>query len=228
MDGSTVTLTATPKPGCRFERWDGEYNSEYNKTENPRKIIVHKDESYTAIFKNNNSVVIRDMYQTYKPDYYICKINVATKEMIFQSSVNSSSAMSTYLCYRWDGSIMTGIYYGHSEISFATIQVPDGWGGYREEIDLEESRISHGNPFLWYLSSAGESIIIGNENVGNWIDKNITLRITSIDVNAKLVSFVAEATVGNLGRCIQSNNSWDDAATANFSITATDIPLIVE
>lgn len=225
IDGSTVTLTATPNPGYRFERWDDGYNN----TENPRRIIVHRDATYTAVFKNNTSVVIRDMYQTYKPNYFTCKIDVATKEMTFVSSISATSSdMMTCLRYRWDGPIISGIYSGQSDINFATAQVSNGWGGFYEEIDLEASQISLGNPCLWYLSNPNTFITIGNETIGNWMDKRMTLRITSIDLDAKLVSFMAEATIGNLNGCIQSNSSWDDAATASFSITANDIPIIIQ
>lgn len=56
--GTSVTLTASPKTGCKFVKWSD------NVTTNPRTVKVTGNTTYTAYFEKNNytvSVVLRDI-----------------------------------------------------------------------------------------------------------------------------------------------------------------------
>ena len=64
--GSTVTITATPKTGYHFERWND------NNTDNPRIVSVSGDATYTAYFAPDKYTVTFnnwDNSELYKADF---------------------------------------------------------------------------------------------------------------------------------------------------------------
>lgn len=207
VEGSTATLEAIPNPGCRFERW----NDGYNNTENPRRINVHKDASYMAVFKNNTSVKVKDDFysQTYDYENYSCYFDVSSKKMIFSTSLFSTRPYPMIeLQYKWDGEICNGTFVGHSNIDFSA------------------PNITLGNPYLWFYNYnySDNPVYIGNQSVGDIWCEDVTLKIVSINLDTKLVSFTVDAN------CLDYYPSgFSDAHNQHhLTITATDIPITVQ
>ncbi len=232
IDGSTAVLTAVPNAGYSFDHWkDG------NNTENPRKITVWRDATYNAVFKKSTSVHLNVSYwDSYPYDHYVshsydyeysnCTFATNSKQLSFVASKYSTvSYPMIRILYNWDGEISPGVFSGHPVVDIATTQEPNVWGGYYEVVDLANSHISPGNPSMWYAEYSSDIIEIGGGSYGRWLDNSMTIKITSIDLSNKLVSFTAEATIGDLDWCCNLGNSWDNTPTRSITVTATDIPL---
>ncbi len=232
IDGSTAVLAAFPNAGYSFDHWKGGNNKE-----NPREIKVWQDASYIAVFKKNTSVKVNISYwnsydhfvsQSYDYAYSDCIFATNSKQLSFVASKYSNAAYPMIrVLYNWDGEITTGVFSGHPMVDIAITQEPSGWGGYFDVVDLENSHVSSGNPSMWYAENSSDMIEIGEGSYGRWLDQSMTIKITSIDLPNKLVSFTAEATIGDLDWCCDVGNSWDDAPTRSLTVTATDIPLTI-
>lgn len=226
--GSNVTLTAFPKVGYKFDRWkihgDGTYGSG-SSSSNPYQTTVYSDKSYVAFFKCNTNVRVSD-YGTYSYNFFDCHINVLSKEFDFVTAPTSTGYPIIKIRFEWPDEVTTGTFFGHSLINLAIIGA-NSWGN-NTEIDFDESQILPGNPSLWYYSGDGMALNLGNETFGNWWDKEMTLNITNINLDDMLISFVVNTTIGNLKSCIDNVSDWSEAITRQLTITATDVPIIIQ
>lgn len=205
IDGSTAVLTAVPNAGYSFGHW-----KEGNSKENPRKITVNRDATYTAVFKSNASVKVKDDFyvKTYEYECYDCYIDVSSNKLTFSTSLYSSRPYPmAELQYEWNGEICNGTFVGHSSI------------------DFEFLNITLGNPFLWYYDSdyLNNPVYIGNQAVGDIWCENVTLKIASINLDTKLVSFIVDAN------CLDYHyEPYVGHSQHHLTITVTDVPLIIQ
>ena len=185
------TAELIAKPNSGFKFYRWKDEYGYSNTENPRHIIVEKDASYKAIF-SNALVRIKNDSLTSDYEYFETYIDSSQKRMVFVAAPTTTLFPKIKLQYDWDGEITTGLFFGYSETDIGASD----------------------NPCLWYFYNPDSDIY------GNGWGKNIALTISKIDLDALLVSFVADVKV------IQD---YYDSNTTSFqlTITATDIPLIL-
>lgn len=198
IDGNTAILTAIPNAGYIFDHWRCPYSSygSYSSTKNPLNAPVNEDAFYTAHFKSNASVKMIARNTTYNCSYYNSHIDLSLKRMIFEGAPSTNKYPRITLQYDWDEKITSGVFFGHSETEFGASQ----------------------NPSVYYYSD-------NDYYLGAGWGKDITLSVTKIDLDARLISFVADAKVFQI-----EGYSYNSCDTISFqlTVTATDIPLILQ
>lgn len=205
VDGSTAVLTAIPKSGYSFDHWEESWSKE-----NPREIKVWKDATYTAVFKCNASVMVKDDFygRTYEYECYDCDLDLNSNKLTFSTSMFSSRLYPMIeLQYKWSGEICNGTFVGYSNIDFSS------------------SNITLGNPYLWYYDSdyADNPVYIGNQAVGDIWCEDVALKIVSIDLDTKLASFIVDAN------CLDYHYEYYVGHRPHhLTITVTDVPLVFQ
>lgn len=84
--GTSVTLSATPKPGWKFKRWND------GNTQNPRTIQVAQSKSYTAEFESN--LTYHDFLGTYRVNYHDWDLNMDRSHTATISVVSVGSTIT--------------------------------------------------------------------------------------------------------------------------------------
>ena len=206
--GSTVTLTAYPYSGYQFSYWsDGS-------TQNPRTITVNGNVSYTAYFTSSGSssgVHVSFGYDSWDAQYTDAVFYAGSNAFVLVAGETSSSDFPLLqLIHIWDNSPSTGSYSATSSVSTS------------EGVNL-------GNSYIWYYENEEDFVTInytnGNSaNAGDWWDKNMTLNITSLDLNSMTISFTATAVMGKV-MDVLDGSTWASATSRNITITANNLYL---
>lgn len=204
--GSTVTLTAYPYSGYQFSYWsDGN-------TQNPRTITVNGNVSYTAYFTSSGSS--SGVYVTFGSNgwtaaYTDASFYASSDAFVLVAGETSSSDLPLLqLIHMWDNSPSVGSYSATSSVSTS-------------------EGVSFGNSYIWYYENEGDFVNINysdgtSVNAGDWWDKNMTLNITSLDLNSLTISFTASGTMGKV-MDVLNGSTWASATSRNITITANNI-----
>ena len=204
--GSTVTLTAYPYSGYQFSYWsDGN-------TQNPRTITVNGNVSYTAYFTTSGSssgVHVSFGYDSWDAQYTDAVFYAGSDAFVLVAGETSSSDLPLLqLIHMWDNSPSVGSYSATSSVSTS-------------------EGVSFGNSYIWYYENEGDFVNINysdgtSVNAGDWWDKNMTLNITSLDLNSLTISFTASGTMGKV-MDVLNGSTWGSATSRNITITANNI-----
>jgi hypothetical protein len=199
MDGNTAILKAIPKAGCLFDHWRCPYSS-YG--------------SYSSTNNPLNAPVKEDAFYTAH-----FKSNASVK-MIANGSTYNCSYFDTHINSDLKRMVFEG---APSANKYPRITLQYDW---EDEITLGvflgHSETEFGasqNPSVYYYS--------GNDYYwGAGWGKDITLTVTKMDFETCLVSFVADAKVIQVVN--YTYGSTNDTTSFQLTITATDIPLILQ
>ena len=101
-------------------------------------------------------------------------------------------------------------------------------GSYSATSSVSTSEgVSFGNSYIWYYENEDDFVNINysdgtSVNAGDWWDKNMTLNITSLDLNSLTISFTASGTMGKV-MDVLNGSTWASATSRNITITANNI-----
>lgn len=195
IDGNTAVLMAIPNAGYIFDHWRCP-GPYYSSRNNPLEVTVNEDAFYTAHFKSNASVKITARNTTYNCSYFNTYIDLSLKRIFFEGAPSTNKYPRITLQYDWNEQITSGLFLGHSETEYGASQ----------------------NPCIYYYSDNDYYLGAGWGN-------DITLSITKIYLDDKLISFVADAKVFQI-----EGYSYGSGDTLPFQLTvsAIDIPLILQ
>lgn len=208
-DGATATLTATPKEGYLFVKWqDGN-------TDNPRTITVTADEAYTAYFEekpapvqpgvkvtfNGNSWTAGD----YAGQYYTGQLQDGSTYAgwVVSAAQDASSAYPT--C---DVAMLTGM----------------NTGSFSDQANSSNGGLTSGN--FNYIEYYNETTLTdGTYNYGDWWAKTATVNITAFDATAMTITSNVNATMFDAYNAFVDQAGVDAAPTAPLTDNITNVNL---
>lgn len=174
-DQATATLTATPKAGYEFEKWqDGN-------TQNPRTITVTANETYTAYFK----VAAPEVKVTFNNGVWNAG-DISGRYYTGQYEDGSSYA----------GWVVSAAQTAGSDFPSADVATLTGksTGSFSDNANTSNGSLTSGD-FNYVEYYEETSLSDGTFSYGDWWAKSITLNITAFDATSLTVSANVSATM---------------------------------
>lgn len=206
-DGATATLTASPKDGYMFVKWnDGD------KT-NPRTITVNADAEYTAFFEaipvtpgvkvtfNGNSWTAGD----YAGNFY-------------SGTMQDGSSYSGWIV---SAAQTAGSDYPTCDLATLTGK---NTGSFNDQANSSNGGLTGGD--FNYIEYYNETTLTdGTYNYGDWWAKTATLNITAFDATAMTLSSNLTATMFDAYNAFVDQAGVDAAPTAPMTDVITNVTL---
>ena len=202
-DGATATLTATPKEGYLFVKWqDGN-------TENPRTITVTADETYTAEFAA--IPVVPGVKVTFNTDNY----DAGAYTGVYASNYNAWQVTAAKV---------------NGEYPYADVAMYTGTAtGSHTDQATSNGQFGQESDFGWveyYLEGYVYFQDNPNTHYGDWWAKNATVNVTAFDATALNMTAKVNATMFDvIGAFGEGGAGLDGAPTAPMTVNMTAISL---
>ena len=198
-DGATATLTATPKEGYLFVKWqDGN-------TENPRTITVTADATYTA-------------------EFAAIPVNPGVKVTFNGSNWDASSIQGKYYTDYGVWDVYASQTSGNLPIADVATYITSGSASSVASTDDG----SLGDDFAWVEYYNETSLTDGTNYYGDYWAKNVTCAVSAFDATALNLSAAVNATMFSaLEAFVQSYGAVgvDAASTAPMVVKMVQVDL---
>lgn len=196
--GSTVTLTAVPRSGYHFTKWND------NNTQNPRSIKVNGNVSYTAYFSqsggsNNPSVSFgsNTWSSIYPSMHFYSQMGV-----LYGSIKSTTSSQYPFIFAQF-----------YPTIGTTNLNTDENGrlGDYKYLYYYETS-------FLYSVNDNGDTTYYGD-----WWGKNVRITINSFNIGAGTANLTINATMFNAEEAFIDNYGIDGASTRSLTITLPNL-----
>lgn len=202
-DGATATLSATPKDGYFFVKWqDGN-------TDNPRTITVTADATYTAEFAA--IPVVPGVKVTFNTDIY---------------DAGAYNGVYTALYNAWEvTAAKTNGNYPYADVAMYT---GTSTGSHTDQVE-NDGQFAQESDFGWveyYLEGYVYFQDAPDTHYGDWWAKNATVKVTAFDATALNMTANVNATMFDvIGAFGEGGTGLDAAPTVPMILDMTSIDL---
>ncbi len=205
--GATATLTATPKDGYVFEKWqDGN-------TDNPRTITVTDNATYTANFK----VAEPEVKVTFNGS------NWTAGAFAGQFYTGQMQDGSTY-----EGWVVSAAQDANNPYPTCDVAMLTGknTGTFTDQANNNNGGLTSGN--FNYIEYYNETTLTdGTYNYGDWWAKTATVNVTAFDATAMTITSNVNATMFNAYTAFVDQAGVDAAPTAPMTDNISNVTLTV-